>query len=334
MKKIQGNISIPLAIRIAGRSLKSLMAHKPLCIALEVTHSCVANCRHCDKGGHVDEVMVGAEEYKRMCDELNPTLVQIAGGEPLLRKDLPDIVRALHTPNKPPALILVTNAALLNMEKYRELKDAGMYQFSISLDFPDERHDDFRQIPGLFARLNKLIPEILALGNDDVVVNCCITRANYPYIKDIIGKVSGWGAKLNFSAYTDLRTNDYQFNLQHPEDTSKLNSIIDEIYHSGNGLRNSVMTSERVLRRFVKFFENGNRMPNCRTGDKFLIVNPDGRLTPCAMFFDERYDSLKELKEKFANKSDCDGCYISIRANTEKSMWELLTDNLRFLNSR
>ncbi|MCP4634786.1 MAG: hypothetical protein GY855_17800, partial [candidate division Zixibacteria bacterium] len=53
----------------------------------------------------------------------------------------------------------------------------------------------------------------------------------------------------------------------------------------------------------------------------------------CAMFFNERYDTLGELREKFANKTQCGGCYISIRANTEKSVWELLTDNLRFLRT-
>jgi hypothetical protein len=48
------------------------------------------------------------------------------------------------------------------------------------------------------------------------------------------------------------------------------------------------------------------------------------------MFIDQRYDSRQELIEKFSRVSDCTGCYISMRANTEKSAWELLTDNLNF----
>ena len=327
-EKMSNNISTPLAIRIALHTIKNLLLRRPICVALEVTHNCTANCRHCDKGPEVEDHAVEPAEYRKICDRLSPSLIQIAGGEPLKRKELTEIVRELYRPNKTPFLVLITNASLLTKDKYLELRQAGIRQFSISLDFPDKRHDDFRRVPGLFDHLDKLIPELLSLGNGDVVVNTCITRVNYPYLLDIAKKVGEWGAKLNFSSYTDLRTNNRKYNLRHPEDTAKLNAIIDKMY-SGNGEYGNVMTSEKVIRRYNKFYEK-LYMPNCGAGYRFLIVNPDGRLTPCAMFIEERYDSREELIEKFAKKSDCGGCYISMRANTEKSAWELLTDNLNF----
>ncbi|MFQ5869070.1 MAG: radical SAM protein [Candidatus Zixiibacteriota bacterium] len=323
------DVSTLLAFRIVTRTVRNILLRRPICIALEVTHNCTANCQHCDKGEIVEDNAVGAEAYRRICEELSPAVIQIAGGEPLLREDLPEIVRALYRPDRPPYLVLVTNASLLSREIYTELREAGIKQFSISLDFPDERHSEFRRIPGLFEKLDNLVPELLALGNGDVVINTCITRANCPYLLDIIKKVSEWGAKVNFSAYTDLRTQNPEFNLRHPEDTSKLNSIIDKIYSSNNSYRQVVMTSEKVLRRFCDYFENCYT-PNCQTGRRFLIVNPDGTLTPCAMLIQERYGSRKELINRFANKNECGRCYISIRANTEKSPWELLTDSLRF----
>ena len=324
------NMTAMMGLRIAARTARNMITKKPICIALEVTHNCTANCRHCDKGPKVDDNAICAQEYKRICEELSPAVIQIAGGEPLKRKDIVEIVRAVNNPGHPPYLVIVSNASLLTKEKYLALREAGISQFSISLDFPDSRHDDFRRIPGLFAHLNQLVPEILSTGHGDVVINTCITRANYPYLADIVRVVANWGAKLNFSTYTDLRTHNDEYNLRHPEDTSKLNSIIDEIYSNGYG-RGCVMTSKKVMRRFSQFYENGKNMPNCRTGQKFLIVNPDGRLTPCAMFIEERYDSQQELIEKFADKSNCGGCYVAIRANTEKGLWELLTDNLRAL---
>jgi MoaA/NifB/PqqE/SkfB family radical SAM enzyme/membrane protein YqaA with SNARE-associated domain len=328
-EKMPKNISTLFAFRMATHTVKNLILRRPICIALEVTHNCTANCRHCDKGPEVEDNPVGADIYKKICDELSPSLIQIAGGEPLLRHDLTEIVQTLYRPDRPPYLVLITNGSLLTKEKYLQLREAGMRQFSISLDFPDERHDDFRRLPGLFDHLNKLIPELLALGNGDVVVNTCITCANYPYILDIAKKVADWGAKLNFSSYTDLRTNNPKFNLRHPEDTQKLSLLIDKMYSAKNEY-GAVMTSEKVLRRYNRFYENNCSMANCQTGHRFLIVNPDGRLTPCAMFIEERYDSRKELIKKFANKNECSGCYISMRANTEKSAWELLTDNLNF----
>lgn len=72
-------------------------------------------------------------------------------------------------------------------------------------------------------------------------------------------------------------------------------------------------------------------MPNCQTGRRFLIVKHDGRLTTCAMYIDDRYDSLDELRARFTDDNVCGGCYISIRADTEKSAWELISDNLRAL---
>jgi MoaA/NifB/PqqE/SkfB family radical SAM enzyme/membrane protein YqaA with SNARE-associated domain len=327
-EKMSKNISTAMAVRIAARTAKNMILRRPLCIALEITHNCTANCHHCDKGPSVEDNPVGAAEYKKICDDLAPGMIQIAGGEPLIRKDLREIVRALYRPNRPPFLVLISNASLLTVEKYHNLRKAGIRHYSISLDFPDERHDENRRIPGLFKHLSQLIPELMSFGHNDVAINTCITRQNYPHLKEIARVVESWGAKLNFSVYTALRTHDDSFTLRHPEDTVKLRAIIDDFYNPAKGFT-SVMTSPRVFDRYCQYFENGSYMPNCRAGWKSLVVNPDGRLTPCAMIIDERYDSRKELIEKFAKSNDCGGCFVSIRANTEKTAWQLFSDNLR-----
>ena len=305
------SINAPLAVRIAARAVKNIILDRPISVALEVTHNCTANCRHCDKGPAVEDNALGPEEYRKIFDRFSPTVIQIAGGEALLREDLPDIVRALNRPGKAPLLALVTNASLLTKEKYLELREAGIKEFSISIDFPDARHDSFRRIPGLFEHLENLLPELLSMGYDDVITNCCITRDNYPYLLDISRKVTEWGARLNFSTYTDLRTDDPQYNLRHPEDTEKLDAILDEMFAPGNDYY-AVMNPERVMRKFNQFYKNGCHMPDCQTGRRFFIVNPDGRLTPCAMFIETRYDSREELWEKFAKENKCSGCYIAL----------------------
>ena len=70
--------------------------------------------------------------------------------------DIVDIAREIREPNGAPYLILVTNGSRLNKALYDELCAAGVDQFSISLDFPDTRHDEFRQIPQLFAHLQNV----------------------------------------------------------------------------------------------------------------------------------------------------------------------------------
>jgi len=329
-KAMPQNIPISLAVRMGMRTLKNMMLKRPICIALEITHNCTANCRHCDKGPTVEDNAVGAAEYKRICEDLSPSMIQIAGGEPLLRKDLPEIVRTLYRGNKPPFLVLITNASLLTVEKYHELREAGIRQYSISLDFPDRRHDENRRIPGLFGHLSALVPKLMSYGHNDVAINTCITHENYLHISEIARLVENWGAKLNFSVYTPMRTHNDELSLNNSDGTAKLREIIDEFYDPARAYR-SVMTSKRVFDRYCQYFENGNFMPDCRAGRRSLVVNPDGRLTPCAMIIERRYDSRKELVEKFSESNDCGGCFVSIRANTEKTAMQLLRDNLRTL---
>jgi MoaA/NifB/PqqE/SkfB family radical SAM enzyme/membrane protein YqaA with SNARE-associated domain len=323
-------ISKRVVFGVALQTIKNMILNKPICVALEVTHNCNANCYHCDKGAKVEDNMVGPADFKRILDEIGSPFIQIAGGEPMLRKDLPDIVRSLHSPQNWPLLVLITNASLLTVDKYHELREAGISQFSISLDFPDHRHDRNRMIPGLFAHLDDLIPQLVSFKNSDVAVNCCITRKNYPYIKNMVAICRRWKVKMNFSVYTELRTLNQDLNLAHPGDTNKLDRLIDELYADPD-LAAWTMTSEKVIRSFNNFFVNGMCQPNCQAGYRFVVVNPDGQLTPCAMHIETRYPTLKGLVQNFSRPNTCSGCYISTRGNTEKSFFQLAADNLAAL---
>jgi MoaA/NifB/PqqE/SkfB family radical SAM enzyme len=139
-----------------------------------------------------------------------------------------------------------------------------------------------------------------------------------------------WKAKMNFSVYTELRTHNKDLNLRHPEDTEVLNRLVGELY-ADSELSAWILTSERVLRSYCRFFENGMKQPNCQAGYRFLVVNPDGQLTPCAMLIKTRYRTLTELVNRFSKNNTCDGCYISTRGSTEKSIGQLITDNLKVL---
>jgi MoaA/NifB/PqqE/SkfB family radical SAM enzyme len=65
-------------------------------------------------------------------------------------------------------VILVTNGVLLNESNYMQLRAAWVNQFSASLDFPDERHDEFRRRPGLYKRLERSLPWLAKLGFRDM----------------------------------------------------------------------------------------------------------------------------------------------------------------------
>ena len=133
---------------------------RPFCVSFEITHSCNAHCDHCHRGGKVDQELATPAQFAARFDELKPLSIQISGGEPLLRKDVYEVIEALRQPNGTPYIIFVTNGWLLTPEKFDRLRSIGVDAFSVSLDYPDERHDEFRQIPGLFAHLEKLTADL------------------------------------------------------------------------------------------------------------------------------------------------------------------------------
>ena len=74
----------------------------------------------------------------------------------------------------------VSNWWLMTEERYLALNKAGVSLFSISLDFPDERHDDFREIPGLFAKMSEIIPYLVKkYGRENIVLNSALTHENF-----------------------------------------------------------------------------------------------------------------------------------------------------------
>ncbi len=310
----------------ALRWMWNTVAQKPWAISIEVTHNCTANCDHCDKGDHIpNEKQATAEEYYKIYDEIRPLVVQISGGEPLLRKDILDIVRIFSHPGHLPYIVFVTNASLLTVEKYDQLKEAGVHEFSISLDFPDERHDKNRHIPGLFKHLSDLIPKLTARGNNDITLITAVTRENYPFLLDNLRVAGEWGARLNLSMYTAGRTNNKDLLITSKEDLAAFRIIIDKLIEAKkNGA--CMFSSDAVLNRYYEFFERGSYADGCKAGIRSLVVNPDGSICPCAMKKDVTFTSARDLKLGFSRGNNCSECFISLRANTEKPLKDVVRD--------
>jgi MoaA/NifB/PqqE/SkfB family radical SAM enzyme len=310
-----------------GRGTRSFCIDRPLAVSFELTHSCTAHCKHCDKGGIKPDPagLLRAEDYAKLRRELKPMVVQLSGGEPLLRKDLHEIIRAVKEPSGLPYTILVTNGRLLTEEKYLAVRELGVNQISISLDFPDSRHDDFRGSPGLYAHLEKLVPALARHGHDDVALNTAITRENMPTLVAIYERAKEWGVSISYSAYTPLRTGSMEHYIQSPEDLALLRKKLDELLRlkAGNG---RIANSPWTLSGIHDFFRDGT-VPGCKAGQRFMVVTPTGGLQPCSMFA-KTYGSQKEILREFVPKNQCGGCYVSIRSYLDASFWTLLKDNV------
>ena len=314
---------------IPAKALRNYFTNRPLVVSFEVTLSCVARCRHCDTGGYrKNEQQLPPEEYRRYISELKPAVVQLSGGEPLLRKDLPEIVRSVKNGHSMPYVIVVSNGYLLDEQKYLELREAGADRFSLSLDFPNEKHDEFRRIRGLYAHLEKLVPKLASYGNGDVAMNCCITRANMSYLEDSALKCAEWGVDISYSAYSVRRTGDPQFFISTEGD---LKALRDTIHNLIDMKRNGVgiLNSDSVLLDIYKFFREKGK-GGCGAGRRFLVVRPEGTLNPCSMHRDRRYTSQKAILKDFSSHNECEDCYVAIRAYSDKPLWSLFKDVIEF----
>jgi len=311
-----------------ARGFRNAVQQRPLSVSFEITHYCTANCWHCNWGGPVPgEQRATPDQYARICRELNPVVAHISGGEPLARNDIYEIVRAMANPGGLPWIILVSNAAALTVDKYHRLREAGVHQFSISLDFPDDRHSEFRRIPGLFTKMSRVIPEITALGNGDLSLNVCITAWNFRDLAGTVELAERWNTQINFSAYSSLRMSDPS-GLPPADVRAELTEAIQRVIDMKRAGK-PVYTSERAMWKYHRFLVEQS-INGCQAGRRFLVINPDGKLIPCAMVW-AKYDSQRVMLEEFTRHNTCDQCFISTRANTEKGLREFLADNWEML---
>ena len=327
-KEIRKMSSFRHALNMAGRGVGNYFTKKPFCVSFEITYSCNARCAHCHLGGPVpDEIRATPEQYAQQCRELKPLVAQVSGGEPLLRNDVEQIVQALKELGGARYIVLTTQGALLTKKKYDSLRQAGVDAFSLSFDYPDERHDTFRNIPGLFNKIVHLLEEIQNEEKPAIALSGVVQRDNFRELIKMADFARKYRVKMNFSTYTWLRTQKQEFMIA-GEELEELKEMIKKLrehkkkYHT-------IVASDYVFIKMIEFFEC-QAIPNCRAGERFLVVNPDATLSPCGLII-KNYHSRRELLRDFLKTNTCSDCYTSIRANTEKPARYLILDSLKSL---
>jgi MoaA/NifB/PqqE/SkfB family radical SAM enzyme len=321
-------VSLGESLGIIAQGSWNWLIERPIVVSFEVTDSCTCHCKHCDHGGprNTDRNLKPAD-YRRYMKVLHPCVVQVSGGEPLTRKDLNEVVRSIKSNSGLPFVILVSNWSLMTEDRYIELRQAGVDEFCVSLDFPDERHDAFRGFPGLYRHLSDIVPRVAAMGYDDVVLNNCITAENVAEINAVADKAAEWGVNINYSAYSPRRTGcrDYFLNTEEQQavlerELGRIQERMDKSYWITN--------NKTTLNETKRYFARGG-MPNCKAGLRWLVVTSDGALQPCSMQF-KRYGLHEQARmvDEFTRNNTCDECYVSIRSYLDKTFPQLLRENV------
>ncbi len=309
------------------RAAVNYVTERPFCVSFEITHSCNAHCQHCHRGGKVKQTLATPEQFAARFNELKPLSIQISGGEPLLRKDVYDIIQALRQPDGTPYIIFVTNGWLLTPEKFDRLREIGVDAFSVSLDYPDQRHDEFRAIPGLFEHLRQLCADLGPERAHAITFNSVVQSHNFRELPRMAEVARDWGVSINFSPYTWLRTHDMDYLLSGDE-IDEFRAISSELIDFKKR-HNTVRTTDSFFTDMAQFFA-AQSMPHCQAGKRFLVVNPDATLSPCGLIITD-YGSWDELKREFTTNNSCSYCHTCIRSSTEKPLNNLVRGGIKSL---
>ena len=173
---------------------------RPFTVAWELTRACALACIHCRATAqprrHPDELRF--DEACRVLDDLadlQPPVLVLTGGDPLMRPDLCEIVeyavdRGLRVSVSP------TTTALPTEERLTRLRDLGVQMIHVSLDGASAAsHDAFRGVPGTFARATRILETLRAIGMP-TQVGTTVTRQSMGDLPGIAALIEQYGVRV------------------------------------------------------------------------------------------------------------------------------------------
>jgi hopanoid biosynthesis associated radical SAM protein HpnH len=177
-------MSIPLlqAARVGAYIVRQHLAGRkryPLALMLEPLFRCNLACSGCGKIDYPDPILdqrLSVSECLDAVDECGAPVVSIAGGEPLLHKELPAIVAGILARRR--FVYLCTNALLLE-KKLDQYRPSPYFVWSVHLDGDREMHDNSVCQPGVYDRAVAAIGAAAARGFR-VNINCTLFNGARP----------------------------------------------------------------------------------------------------------------------------------------------------------
>jgi radical SAM protein with 4Fe4S-binding SPASM domain len=267
----------------------------PLRVFIDITHKCNLKCKHCftDSGRHNPQELT-TENIFRLIDQMREGgtfLLSIAGGEPLLRSDIFQIIK--YARKNFIDVSITTNGLLIDKEKSLNFDKLGMRTITVSIDGMGKTHD---QIRGL-GNFNKAIEKIKILRKycktAALAIKTTLNSLNIGEYKELINlakKLSLDSIKFNPIRLFG-RTKDNQYLLINQ------NQYIDFLKNVRMVKTNIEVTLPKTPldKRDYDFVYCGF---GCTGGKETCNVSPSGDFSSCA-FLGENFVVGNIKKEKF-----------------------------------
>ena len=294
---------------ILGKKLRGVKRY-PLTLMLEPLFQCNLACPGCGKIDYEVEVLkrrMSVEQALHAVDECGAPMVSIPGGEPLIHKDIVQIVEGIIARKK--FVYLCTNALLLK-QKLHLFNPSPYLTFSVHLDGDRERHDQSVDRQGVFDTVVEAIKLALERGFR-VTINCTLFTGEEPRR---VADFFDYATKLGVEGITLSPGYSYQHapNQQAFLTRGKSKRLFRDIFRLGDQRGSKWRFNQSGL--FLDFLA-GNQTYQC-TPWSMPCYNMFGWQRPCYLLVDEGYAaSFDELMNDtdwnafgFGRNPKCDNC--------------------------
>jgi len=258
--------------------------------------------------------LMSVEEIVRIAKiaiDLGISRVKLTGGEPLMRKDLPEIVSGIAEISGLRDLSLTTNGLLLGDGMAMKLRDCGLKRVNISL--PSLNPETYHKLTGgkLQAALEGVKAAIEA-GFCPVKLNMVVLKdVNVGDVPDLIDYAGRTGVVLQLIELDPVNVGDKYYNEHHrglDEQETMLREKAISIEKRPQMHNRLIYHLPNATVEVVKPIENADFCGHCTR----LRVTSDGKLKPCLMRNDNLTDILTPIR-KGANDEELK--QIFVRAN-------------------
>ena len=262
----------------------------PLVLMLEPLFRCNLACAGCGKIDYPDEILnqrISVADALQAVDECGAPVVSIAGGEPLLHKELPTIVQGMIDRKK--FVYLCTNALLME-KKIDQYKPSPYFVWSVHLDGSKEMHDKSVCQKGVYDRAVSAIRLAKSKGFR-VNINCTLFNNVDPdevatFFEEV--KAMGVDAMTVSPGYAYERAPDQQHFLNR----EKTKQLFRDILRRGKG-RNWSFSQSGLFLDFLA----GNQQYHCTPwGNPTRTVF--GWQRPCYLVGEGYAKTFKELMDE------------------------------------
>lgn len=246
---------------------------RPSSVIWEITYACNQKCKYCiARAGVPAPDELSQDEIDRVLDELvalGVGLINITGGEPLLKKDTALYIARRASENGID-LELLTNAMLITPGVAQEIYDAGVRHAQVSLDcVHPEIHDNQRGVKGAWEKAVEGIRNLRNAGVH-VMAAAVLTRETLDYFaetREFLGKTAD---VVKMGAVMPMGRGENNASLLTPEMYYRMLELRHAV--DGNQLSDLVFCKER-----------------CSIGTTPVIA-PNGDVYPCML---TKYEELK-----------------------------------------